>query len=172
MKKIIVAGTSGSGKTTLARQLAEKLNITHIELDNLLWLPGWKTRPEEEFKKLVAQEIKKPGWTACGNYTQLMPITWKEADTVVWLDYPLWLSLWRALKRSAKLWWNHETVCNGNYESFSNFFSRKGIFRWVFKSYFSRKKKMPRFIADPKYKHIKFIRLRSPKETKQWLEGL
>ena len=172
MKKIIVVGTSGSGKTTLAKQLAKKLSIPHIHLDNLVWLPGWKMRDHQEFKNLVAKKLEKPTWIICGNYTKLMPMTWSQADTIIWLDYPLHLSLWRALKRAARLWWTQEPVCNGNYETISNFFSKNGIFFWVFKSHKSRKKQMPTFMKDPKYKHINFVRMRSPKEIKQWFESL
>ena len=36
MKKINVVGTSASGKTIFSRKLAQKLNLTYIELDDLL----------------------------------------------------------------------------------------------------------------------------------------
>lgn len=100
MKRIIVAGASGSGKTSLARTLSKKLSIPHVELDRLNWLPGWKMRDPQELKKLVAKEAAKPTWVVCGNYSALMPITWTRADTVIWLDYPLWLCLWRVTKRA------------------------------------------------------------------------
>ena len=49
MKRINVIGTSASGKTTFSRKLAERLNLTHIELDNLLWLDDWQETPDFEF---------------------------------------------------------------------------------------------------------------------------
>ena len=49
MKRINVVGTSASGKTTFSRKLAERLNLTHIELDNLLWLDDWQETPDFEF---------------------------------------------------------------------------------------------------------------------------
>jgi adenylate kinase family enzyme len=44
MRRIHVVGTSGSGKTTLARQIAERLDIPHVELDALHWEPHWTKR--------------------------------------------------------------------------------------------------------------------------------
>ena len=39
-QRISIVGTSGSGKTTLARQVAQQLQIPHIELDELHWEPN------------------------------------------------------------------------------------------------------------------------------------
>ncbi|HEY9878873.1 MAG TPA: AAA family ATPase, partial [Leptolyngbyaceae cyanobacterium] len=35
--RVAVVGAPGSGKTTLARQIAQKLQIPHVELDALFW---------------------------------------------------------------------------------------------------------------------------------------
>ncbi|MDW1988695.1 AAA family ATPase, partial [Vibrio sp. 811] len=37
MKRINVIGSSGSGKSTFAKALAQKLDVTHIEMDKLFW---------------------------------------------------------------------------------------------------------------------------------------
>ncbi len=49
MKFINVVGTSASGKTTFARQLAKKLGLIHIEMDDLFWLDNWQETPDDEF---------------------------------------------------------------------------------------------------------------------------
>lgn len=49
MQRINVVGTSASGKSTFARQLAQKLNLAYIELDDLLWLDNWQETPDAEF---------------------------------------------------------------------------------------------------------------------------
>jgi len=47
-QKIFILGTSGSGKTTLAKQISEKRNIPHYNLDNFFW-----------YKKFSKKEAQK-----------------------------------------------------------------------------------------------------------------
>lgn len=98
LQRIVVVGTSGSGKTTLAGQLAERLGVPHVELDALNWGPDWTQRDLDEFQALLAEATKGEGWVVCGNYSRARDTLWPRADTVVWLDYPLPLIMWR-------LWW-------------------------------------------------------------------
>ena len=49
MRRIAIVGNCGTGKSTLARQLAAKLELTHIELDALFHQPGWSPTPAAEF---------------------------------------------------------------------------------------------------------------------------
>ena len=45
MERVVVIGNSGGGKSVLARQLAAKLNLPCIEVDSILWKPGWHLVP-------------------------------------------------------------------------------------------------------------------------------
>lgn len=49
MKRINVIGSSGSGKSTFAKALAQKLDVTHIEMDKLFWKAGWQESTDHEF---------------------------------------------------------------------------------------------------------------------------
>lgn len=60
MKKIIVIGPSGAGKSTLAKQLAERLNVPHIELDSFYHQKYWRPRDSQEFKDVVFKLAEKP----------------------------------------------------------------------------------------------------------------
>jgi adenylate kinase family enzyme len=55
-------------------------------------------------------------WVVDGNYSAVRGIVWRQADTVVFLDYSFWLImrrlLWRTLQRSL----NQEEIWNGNRE--------------------------------------------------------
>ncbi len=42
IQRVVIIGSSSSGKTTLGKKLANKLSITHEELDALYWEPNWK----------------------------------------------------------------------------------------------------------------------------------
>lgn len=61
---IIIFGSSGSGTTTLGREVAEKLEFQHYDLDDYLWLketelPFTVTRPRKELIKLLMEDISK-----------------------------------------------------------------------------------------------------------------
>ena len=64
VRKIAVVGCSGSGKTALARQLADQLELQHIELDALAQLPGWTLRPADELRADLEALLlaAKDGW--------------------------------------------------------------------------------------------------------------
>ena len=48
---------------------------------------------------LLAVEVAKERWLIEGNYASTMEMRLTRADTVVYLDYPLPLCLWRLIKR-------------------------------------------------------------------------
>ncbi len=62
LQRVNVIGTSCSGKTTFAKNLAQALNVKHIELDAIYWLPDWIERPNDEFRNLVEKEVAADVW--------------------------------------------------------------------------------------------------------------
>ena len=90
MQRINVVGASGSGKSTFGAALAQRLQGTLVELDELFWRPGWQQTPNDEFRAAVDAALAVDCWVVCGNYnSRVRDIVWGRADTVVWLDYPL-----------------------------------------------------------------------------------
>ena len=171
MNKIIIAGSVGAGKTTFAKPLSKKLSIPHFELDHLYWLPNWVARPEDERIKIAKEKIAPLSkWITCGNHFYLHEITWDKADTVIWLDYSIWLCLWRALKRALRSMIKREKVVGCNIESLRRFLSRDSILLYIFKNYKRIKRRYTGMINSQEYQHIKLVRLRSPREAKEWLE--
>ena len=99
MKRIAIIGCSGSGKSTLARQLRAILNIPVIHLDALFWQPGWVKIPGTEWLSIQENLVKQESWIIDGNYTSTLDVRLIPADTIIFLDYPRTLCLYRALKR-------------------------------------------------------------------------
>lgn len=100
MKKIIVCGVSaGAGKSTFARKLGEKLEMPVHHLDSYYWKAGWVERKKEEFRDKQRQLVKEDAWIIEGNYASSMEIRLAEADTFIYLELPLRVCLYRALKR-------------------------------------------------------------------------
>ncbi|WP_431223092.1 shikimate kinase [Serratia sp. L9] len=175
--KINVVGTSGSGKSTVARQLAQKLAVPYIEMDRLYWQPDWQGTDDEEFLMRIEQALAVAalGWVLDGNYKRSKIVKWREVDWVVWVDYGFCRTLWQATRRAAVRAW-HKTELwpgTGNCESFRrSFFSRESIILWTLKTYHQNRKKYQAEKQHVDNRHIRFIHLRSPKETAAFLASL
>ncbi|PEJ59163.1 topology modulation protein [Bacillus sp. AFS002410] len=99
MKKIVIIGSGGEGKSTFARQLGKKLNINVFHLDSLLWKPNWEIVPKVEQIKIQSELVKKEEWIIDGNYGGTMDLRINAADTIIFLDIPRLVCIYRALKR-------------------------------------------------------------------------
>lgn len=61
---IIIYGATGSGKTTLGKELAQRLNFQHIDIDDYIWrwdteIPYTILRPREERIEYLMNAISK-----------------------------------------------------------------------------------------------------------------
>ncbi|EQC47452.1 EutP/PduV family microcompartment system protein [Bacteriovorax sp. Seq25_V] len=174
MKKVIIIGTTGSGKTTLASQIANTLKIKHIQLDQLFWKPHWGESTDDEFFEKIKKEIENGNWVIDGNYKRTNHLTWHQADTVIWIDLPKWLTLYqnftrsliRALKKENL--WGHE----GINESFRRMFSKDSVTLWMFKTYDSNRIEYFKRMQNPEYQNINFIHLKSRKEIRNFVSNL
>jgi hypothetical protein len=173
MKRIVVVGTTGSGKTVLAQQLAQALDLLHIELDALFWEAGWKQAAPEVFRDRVRREVIGRRWVVDGNYGKAHDLVWTEADTLVWLDYPLGLVLRRLLLRTLKRLWTREDIWGtGNRERFAHHFTRNSLFLWALQTHERYRQEFPRTLSQPEYAHLVVVRMRSPRETVHWLDSM
>jgi len=99
MRRILIVGSSGAGKSTLAVEMGRRLGLPVIHLDRLFWKPGWVMRSRDEFDGLLADALDVPEWIIDGNYKHSMDIRLQAADTMIWLDFPRWLCIWRVIAR-------------------------------------------------------------------------
>lgn len=174
-KRFIVVGTSGSGKTTLARQIAKKLKIKHVELDELNWDANWTMPSTEELINRLQTSLDEAGdtWTIDGNYSRVQEMIWQQADTIIWLDYPRWLVYWRIISRTLKRVFLRQELWNGNRETFKNsFLSKESVIWWAHTTYSKRKILYNRLINSGDYTHVNFLHFTSPKQTENWLKSL
>ena len=108
-----------------------------------------------------------------GNYHKVRDIIWPRADTLVWLDYPLPVIMWRLFKRGASRVVTREKLWNGNQETLHGlFFSRDSLFIWALKKQWSRRREYPALFRQPQYAHLTIIRLPSPRKTQKWLSSV
>lgn len=173
LRRIIVVGVSGSGKTSLAQWLARRLGIPQVELDALFWGPGWQPIPRDNFRRRVAAALAAPAWVTDGNYQSVRDLVWPRATTLIWLDYPLPLVMWRLAKRTLRRVISREELWNGNRERLrENLISRDSIFLYALTSYPRHHREYPLELARPEYAHLAVVRLRRPHETEQWLNNV
>ena len=99
IKKVVIIGSGGSGKSTFAKKLSEKINIKVYHLDALFWKPNWVGVPKDEQAKVQNDLVKTESWIIDGNYGGTMDIRLNAADTIIFLDIPRTICVYRAFKR-------------------------------------------------------------------------
>lgn len=104
MKKIAIIGPKGSGKTTLAHHLCSIVNVEVIHADALLSESGECAKTKSQGKHCLESYLQQPAWIIEGNGDPTNPDFIYErrfaaADTIIWLDLPHNVCVWRLLKR-------------------------------------------------------------------------
>ena len=166
MERVVVVGTSCSGKTTLARQLSRALGSAHVELDAIHWKPGWQERPVDEVRQMASEAAAGERWVMDGNYSAVRDIVWGRATTVVWLNYPFRVVLWRCLCRTIRRAMTREELFSGNRERFrQSFLSRDSIILWAITSHRRVRQDYRRILDGGDFPHLRVIELRGPSEA-------
>lgn len=101
MKKVLIIGSGGAGKSTFAGKLHQLTGIEIFHLDKLYWKPNWTETSKDEWRKTIEILTKKDSWIMDGNYSGTLEMRLAACDTVVFLDLPRALCVWRVLKRAA-----------------------------------------------------------------------
>ena len=100
MRRVMIIGGPGSGKSTFARDLGAHTALPVVHLDRLYWRPGWVEADEVAFIESVQDAIAKDRWIIEGDYSRTWPGRLARADTLIFLDLPTPLRLWRVLRRT------------------------------------------------------------------------
>jgi hypothetical protein len=170
--RILILGRTGSGKTTLGRELAAALAVPHVELDALYFQPDLRPVPLRVLRERTTAAIAGDRWITDGNKRAVRDLVWPRADTVVWLDYPLVVSLWRlagrARRRTTSLMTQARTTSSPR--SFAS--QMASVARGVVVALWShrgQRRRYPALFAEPANRHLAVVRLRSPRATRRWL---
>ncbi|TDR48644.1 adenylate kinase family enzyme [Tahibacter aquaticus] len=99
MRKLLLIGPGGSGKSTLAAAIASRTKIPVVHLDTIFWRAGWVETPREEWVRTVEGMIQADAWIMDGNYGGTLDRRLAACDSVVFLDMPAYLCVWRILRR-------------------------------------------------------------------------
>lgn len=102
MRRILVIGSGGAGKSTVATRLGQLLNLEVFHLDKFYWRPGWIKPSPEEWLQTVNELIARDSWIIDGNYSGTLELRLQRCDTIVFLDMPRLLCLWRIVNRNLR----------------------------------------------------------------------
>jgi adenylate kinase family enzyme len=100
MRRVLVIGSGGAGKTRFARRLGEITGLPVVHLDSLYWSPGWVEPDKDAWKRQVQRLIGRERWILDGNYGGTLDLRLAACDTVIFLDLPRVVCLWRVVRRS------------------------------------------------------------------------
>ena len=171
MKRIMVIGISaGVGKSTFARSLGEAIEYEVYHLDALYWRSGWVEAPKEEFRSAQKKIADMEEWIIEGGYSHTYDIRTDRADTVIYLELPLHVCLFRVVKR----WFTYRgqtrpDIGEGCLEKIDWAF-----IKFIWTTYYPRKRNMAERLQ--KFQSVgpnkRIIELKSKREIKSFLEKL
>ena len=168
--RLALIGTTGAGKTTLARRIARVLDIPHIEFDALRHGPNWTETPDDVFRERLRVRLRGPRWVGDGNYSLARDIVWPRATTLVWLDLPIWVVMWRLFRRTLRRAVLRQELWHGNTERlWWHFFSRQSLFLWALRTHWRRRRTIPLALGHPDHQHLDLVHLRSTRAARRWL---
>ena len=178
-ERIHIIGMSCSGKSTLAARLAKALDADFVDLDAINWLPDWVAlnetdRPELERRFRAATEGRR--WVSAGSYTATAQRAfWPRLDTIVWLDLPGPLLVWRCLRRSWGRWRTQDLLWGTNVENFWRHLAvwrEESLLWWIATQYRRKRRNTLAAMVDPRWSHIRFVRLASAADVDAFAEAV
>lgn len=164
-QRILIFGPAGAGKSTLSKALAKATGIPAYHLDCLYWLPGWKRTEDPIWYTKLHKILTQPSWIIEG-MLQDFELRAQSADTIYVLDFPLWLCLWRATKRTLQ---HKRRVRECRPKGCPDRLSWL-LFKAILKYYLRRKTYFEYFAKHQKDKKIKIFK--SPRELDDFLRKL
>lgn len=171
-RRICVVGTSGSGKTFVAEALAEKLDLTYICNDAIIWRGDWQPSTDSERLAEIDAATRAEGWTFDGNLSLDRDedrLALERCDTLVWLDLPRWQTHWQVTRRTFARVITGEPLWHGNKESWRTMLSGDSIIWWSIKTFGRLRREYAELFGDPALVRLRRIRLRSRIEVDRWL---
>jgi adenylate kinase family enzyme len=167
MKRILIIGSGGSGKSTLARRLGEKTGIEVVHLDKLYWNPGWVKTEKEEWLEVVRQAIEKESWIMDGNFGGTLEMRARACDTIIFLDMPRHICMYRILKR----WALYRKKTRPDMAPGCDEKMDLEFFMWVW-NYPKRSKPEKELVMKRYAKEKTIVRLRSNSEIEEFLQAI
>jgi len=146
--------------------------VPHVELDSLYFGPDFSRAPLSLLRDRTSAAIAGDRWVTDGNKRAVRDLVWPWADTIIWLDYPVYVSLWRLAKRARTRTsaLSAQAARTGRRTELPKqmLAAAKGVLT-ALRSHRGQRREYPRMFAQPANQHLAVARLRSPRATRQWM---
>lgn len=164
--KIAIVGITGAGKSTLSRRISKKTGLPVYHMDTLFWRGEWQEVPEKEYVEAHQKILRENDrWIIEGWVSEAMADRLRQADLIIYLDYPGWLAAAHYVER----WQKHRIVARPELpkESRDRFKFRR-FFLSFFRSERPQIEKALLQAADP----AKIVRITSMEQMEDYLESV
>jgi len=160
----------------MSRALSGRLGLPHLELDAIFHQPGWRPKPDPDFRAEVAEFVDSDRWVVDGNYTShgVAQLVWPRADTIVWLDPSRPVVMRRVVTRTIRRAFTREELWNGNREKWTNLYSAKAeenIIVWAWTRFAHVRAKYETMLTDGTWAHLTVVRLRNEREASAFAQA-
>jgi adenylate kinase family enzyme len=174
MKKIAIIGPRGSGKTTLAYHLCSIVNVEVIHADPILCPSRDRAAQDSQGNLILETYLQQPAWIIEGDGDPTNPEFIYErrfaaADTIIWLDLPHNICVWRLVKKVFQREGRLGKIFLNNYpRNFQEYGFRQGLIRtW---NYIKQERSTVREKIHQCCGNKRVFILRSPSEVKDFLD--
>ncbi|MGB3245294.1 MAG: AAA family ATPase [Sulfitobacter sp.] len=163
MKRVMIVGGAGSGKSTLARWLGAQTGLPVYYMDHIQWMPDWQPRPRAQRREMALEVEALESWIFEGGFSETYNNRAVRADTLIWLDLPVGLRLWRVTRRLFQYWGKRRPdMAEGCVEKLHG--ESIKFYLWIWNTRVSHRLRLQRLLAD----HgpgLRVVHLRSPAEV-------
>ena len=147
--------------------LGGRLGIPVVHLDRLWWKPGWVHVGAGPFRERLTEIAKGERWVIEGHKTPAFDVCLPRADTIIVIEQPRLVCMWRAVKRTVThIGRTRPDIGPGCREKLD-----PGFYRYIWE--FSRKTAPAAESAISQYgRRANILRLRSDREIDRFVSGL
>lgn len=152
----------------MAARLGQLLDLPHTEIDGLFHGPNWV--PRTDFRDDVVRLTREPKWITEWQYGQVRRMLAERADSLIWLDFSMPVSMTRLVRRTIRRRVRREVLWHGNAEAplHTIFTNPDHIIRWGWQTRNKLKTLVPEL--DSNFPGLRVVRLTTPKDAEKWLE--